>query len=69
MEQERPGMSWAALSIVPALPGVIMLRAHLRGCRPKYSPHFEVARFKKRAHIDWLQFIAEDTILILRRGA
>ena len=29
--------------------------------------HFEVARCKKIAHIDWLQFIEGNTILIIQR--
>ena len=35
----------------------------------KISPHFKVARFKKIAHIDWLQLVIENTILIMRHGA
>ena len=40
-----------------------------RGNDRKYSPHSEVARFQKIAHIDWLQLITKNTVLIMRRGA
>ena len=33
------------------------------------TPHFEVARIKKIAHMDWLLLVEENTILIMRRGA
>lgn len=36
--------------------------------KSKYSSHFEVARFKKIAHTEWLQLIEENFILIMRRG-
>lgn len=31
--------------------------------------HFEVARLKKIAYIDWLWLVEENTILKMRRGA